>query len=556
MPGWWFTVESDTSRHMMHQFKAAIEDALSSAHDVRADMRARSAKQRFPVAQWVEDLEILQSASIRIHEKERRSSKVVQRQSGAGLEVLIPPSRNVSQERLSMYEAEDEDTIGPLPTQGESGSSAASGGLNRTLSLGTRAGPGHRPSRLRLLVPHDDGAEDENENMEVPISLEEAEAARQRQTTGILRDFNDLDNVVPRTMARLDEERGRSTRKVTPRISVMDPTPIDPRPMNLSRGGGSQTRSPSPTSGSASPDPGLGLFPLRSANASRSSLLSLDEVTHGRSDYNLQKIELNFTDKTGEYYNKFQSMLEKDLNAKTSESSLAIEDFLKESEKEWAGRYRNAKLGRSPLASRGPSPAPSRSGSSDSSRRSSMSHQDFHASTAYEPSNMEDEFLMKEGYVRPSILKRWLRTRVMDWPIYSIFLAIGQVRKERRSFALPIKRLNYPLTSILDHGRQLLPDCAHHGWHPRKRDTQDLYRQFDLSRRILGLVVRVPKAEATLRLVHSVCVVRAGIHYHWTGTIHPPRSWKRLGAQRGDCVVRHGVRKWFALFCFELWRRR
>ncbi|SMR54883.1 unnamed protein product [Zymoseptoria tritici ST99CH_3D1] len=427
MPGWWFTVESDTSRHMMHQFKAAIEDALSSAHDVRADMRARSAKQRFPVAQWVEDLEILQSASIRIHEKERRSSKVVQRQSGAGLEVLIPPSRNVSQERLSMYEAEDEDTIGPLPTQGESGSSAASGGLNRTLSLGTRAGPGHRPSRLRLLVPHDDGAEDENENMEVPISLEEAEAARQRQTTGILRDFNDLDNVVPRTMARLDEERGRSTRKVTPRISVMDPTPIDPRPMNLSRGGGSQTRSPSPTSGSASPDPGLGLFPLRSANASRSSLLSLDEVTHGRSDYNLQKIELNFTDKTGEYYNKFQSMLEKDLNAKTSESSLAIEDFLKESEKEWAGRYRNAKLGRSPLASRGPSPAPSRSGSSDSSRRSSMSHQDFHASTAYEPSNMEDEFLMKEGYVRPSILKRWLRTRVMDWPIYSIFLAIGQI---------------------------------------------------------------------------------------------------------------------------------
>jgi len=52
MPGWWYTVESMTTTHLLHQFRQAIDEALSSGHDTRALMRARSAKQRFPVAQW------------------------------------------------------------------------------------------------------------------------------------------------------------------------------------------------------------------------------------------------------------------------------------------------------------------------------------------------------------------------------------------------------------------------------------------------------------------------------------------------------------------------
>ena len=69
MPGWWYTVESTTTTHLLKQFKEAIREAMSSSTETRAMMRARSAKQRFPVAQWVEDLEILQSTSIRIHDK-------------------------------------------------------------------------------------------------------------------------------------------------------------------------------------------------------------------------------------------------------------------------------------------------------------------------------------------------------------------------------------------------------------------------------------------------------------------------------------------------------
>lgn len=69
MPGWWFTIESTTTKHLMKQFKMAIQDALSSKTEVREQMRARSALQRFPVAQWVEDLGILQSKSIELHQK-------------------------------------------------------------------------------------------------------------------------------------------------------------------------------------------------------------------------------------------------------------------------------------------------------------------------------------------------------------------------------------------------------------------------------------------------------------------------------------------------------
>lgn len=70
MPGWWYTVESMTPKHLVHQFKSAIHDALASSEKTRSMMRARSAKQRFPVAQWVEDLDILQSTSIKISEEE------------------------------------------------------------------------------------------------------------------------------------------------------------------------------------------------------------------------------------------------------------------------------------------------------------------------------------------------------------------------------------------------------------------------------------------------------------------------------------------------------
>lgn len=71
MPGWYYTVESTSAKHLISQFKDAIQGALASDNATRARMRAVSAKQRFPVARWVEEMEDLHSTSIRKSQKHR-----------------------------------------------------------------------------------------------------------------------------------------------------------------------------------------------------------------------------------------------------------------------------------------------------------------------------------------------------------------------------------------------------------------------------------------------------------------------------------------------------
>ncbi|KAB5522170.1 alpha-1,3 glucan synthase [Coniochaeta sp. 2T2.1] len=75
MPGWWYTIESASTTHLLSQFKQAIVSALESKEETRAKMRAWSAKQRFPVAQWLEGLEKLQGRSIKLHKKMKNRAK-------------------------------------------------------------------------------------------------------------------------------------------------------------------------------------------------------------------------------------------------------------------------------------------------------------------------------------------------------------------------------------------------------------------------------------------------------------------------------------------------
>lgn len=69
IPGWWFTVESTSPKHMISQFKKAVEAALASDADVRAGMRAQSTKQQFLVSQWRTDLGVLHNNAIRLSQR-------------------------------------------------------------------------------------------------------------------------------------------------------------------------------------------------------------------------------------------------------------------------------------------------------------------------------------------------------------------------------------------------------------------------------------------------------------------------------------------------------
>ncbi|WEW59543.1 alpha 1,3-glucan synthase [Emydomyces testavorans] len=73
MPGWWYPVESTAPRHLLHQLRHAIDMALATKPKVRAKMRARSMKQRFPFVKWVEALDRLHNCTIQIHDENRSS---------------------------------------------------------------------------------------------------------------------------------------------------------------------------------------------------------------------------------------------------------------------------------------------------------------------------------------------------------------------------------------------------------------------------------------------------------------------------------------------------
>ncbi|KAG9640862.1 putative alpha 1,3 glucan synthase, partial [Aureobasidium melanogenum] len=155
---------------------------------------------------------------------------------------------------------------------------------------------------------------------------------------------------------------------------------------------------------------------------STSSQLDLTAVIGDKRDYSLQQIELNFDDKTGEYYRAFEAMLER-LNGKTSEKDLCIEEYLVESEKAWFKKYRDAKLGRSRERS---STGKHHSGRLSVSHISRASSVDADERMSVGEGSMED-FLLGDNYQRPSLVKRWMLTRLGDWPLYSFLLALGQI---------------------------------------------------------------------------------------------------------------------------------
>jgi alpha-1,3-glucan synthase len=464
MPGWWYTVESTTTTHLLHQFHLAIEGALSSKHDVRAMMRARSAKQRFPVAQWVEDLEILQSTAIRINNKELRKGHG-ERMSSSGFNtpfrsiqdgretpsgMQTPPmahSRSnsyVGLNRLSQVGPQSRNTIVYSRDQSPGGfEEKPKTGLSRQLSLGVRSGPGHlqaptneRRGRRRLQKATPSAVvEDEEENTvgmaitdydedsdediipsyygedEYTLTPEEAEASRRMHQHG---------GAPPLPPINRD--------LLSPRKSSHGPPPGDSPHSSFLRA----TNTPPSVPGTPQADEGL-LPPARpfagdrsSNRLSNASMLSLDSVVGDKKDFNLQKVDPFFTDSTGEYYDAFSKKLET-LNGDNSESQLCIENYLVKSEKKWFGRFRDARLGRTH------SPAPSifhkHRGSRAPSPAGSIFNEDLDSrgSGSDGKEGSGDEFLLGKDYVPPTGLRKWMQLRIGDWPIYSFFLGFGQI---------------------------------------------------------------------------------------------------------------------------------
>ena len=145
MPGWWFTIESTTSKHLISQFKMAIQAAMASKVEMRAKMRARAAKQRFPIAQWKEDLSVMQDTAIALSQKQafKQKNRVTSRFSG------INSAKQSGASSPRFWSAQSGTPNITAPASEQTTRAPSPSGVEQDqrgpLSLGLRLGPGHVP---------------------------------------------------------------------------------------------------------------------------------------------------------------------------------------------------------------------------------------------------------------------------------------------------------------------------------------------------------------------------------------------------------------------------
>lgn len=356
-------------KHLVRQFKSAIESALASSQETRALMRARSSVQRFPVAQWIQDLETLQSKSIKVHQQVARGS-VLSLQlpktgfSTPGRSAMTPStalstaasSRAQSLERgrrLPLYNSE---TLPPTPGSGSPMPSVP------VTALSTAA-PSRAPSpeRRQTSSRHSSGTI-------TPV-------------TGRVAYKNSLSNMLGLRLMALAEVESRS--------ATIDGVVAEKGDDEARRGRQSATSEDSQSSGSAT---ARGLEETLNKNI---STLTIDTVAAGRKDFRLQNVDPFFNDPSGRYYSTFEKQLDDNMGNLSSDK-LCVEDYLKTSEKDWFGKFHEAKMGKT------------------SSKRSSASE-------------TLQEFPLGHGYVPPRLVRKWFQFKVGDWPIYSFLLAFGQI---------------------------------------------------------------------------------------------------------------------------------
>lgn len=464
MPGWWYTIESTTTKHLTSQFKQAIRGALASKRETRARMRARSAVQRFPVAQWVEDLEKLQSTALVIHQREaaKAQKKAAARDSATSTPFMsgwqTPTMRSGTATPSGFATPRPNGTGSAWTTNNNSrANSRAPSPVRGARSLpwedeimpSQPVGPGHvpeedtpadlnnmdrvraklaglvkRPSRIhsgssslansRANSPVRHGS---SSGTATPVRGGSGTYAPVRRTSGTTTPVHQT----PRRAASHSILYGRTSAIAEGEESDDFNSPsssVDTPPRSYQR----FLRSAASTS-ALPPAPPAPNFALPSQGISRqSSMLDLKTIKpeNDRKDYSLQRVDPFFTDPTGLYYRTFDNMLD-GVNANNAENSMAIESFIMKSEKEWFSRFQSAKMGKAPAVS-------VRSLGSKPSTNFRWSGSDSATVVGHEEQDYDiKQFEIDDDHVVPNRLAKIMQHKLGDWPLYTMILAFGQI---------------------------------------------------------------------------------------------------------------------------------
>lgn len=403
MPGWWYNVESVTTLHLLSQFKKCIEGALASDQKTRALMRARSAKQRFPVAQWVEDLDILQMKAIK---------KNLQQQKGIESASSTPAS-----------------SLATTPAGTPPGSGPSSRSQSRS----------HSPARPRTSGASSDVSEPSTEPAVAPLPL------RRRLSSLFYPAHPTTEQFLP------------FRRRVSSLFPIHRRTPFDQAEQNVDAGAEIDEEkrdeiaplSPTLRPGTAGTlnggvaknlfDPTFGFSGQHAetdaitrptlAHYRRTSTLSVDEVV-GQGTFELQNVSDSFSAESAKAYSQiFVDMLE-NLDAKNSEGKLCIENFLYQAERNWYARYFEAKLGKSVISL--PSIGGKKFGGNNVSvtvREDSLSDSERSDSLGDMSDTSAEQFKISSQYKPPTGIARLMmfKSRHASWPLYAFLLSFGQI---------------------------------------------------------------------------------------------------------------------------------
>lgn len=392
MPGFWFTVESMTPAHLLDQFRHALKQALESKQHKRALMRAWSAKQRFPVKQWIKQIDSLYDESIRISSKEAAKGK-----------------KSLTSRSMLSLNTYAHDAAPDTP-----GSGTPYGSRPGTPKVEISS-----PTMVRSSLLHSASPDLSSGGLASPQF--------ENQSRFSSASYNSIGPGSPGLMT--PKFPWTSLTPGSARNSAISVASFDSFAMRAQNEGGAP---PSPSFAQENFRDSVAGLPLpkpsfyQQSAANRSSQLSLSDVVGERSDMKLQKVDLSFTDANGEFYAEFEEMLAS-ITAKNSHTDLCIEEFIKKSEKEWFRRYREAKLGikdKSREASRTRSPSNRRPGSRDGSKNrnssivsrgrqrhrsitphSTLTYIDSESGLPQDPEN-DDEFLLGNGYKAPTGLRK------------------------------------------------------------------------------------------------------------------------------------------------------
>ena len=440
-------------------------------------MRARAAKQRFPVSQWVEDLTILQMTAVKMHRPNHTYHSTSTRPTTIHTPIEGGPPMD------SSFVDSPASASGTTPVNGLSRPSSTKF-LDRLSTLLTNLKPQDQFTAVAMEDPPSQGNDnaplsDSTPNNEsayhsVPLGNEEHDSAAGEP---FLEEDDDdsIDFLTMKSSNRHRASRATDEDEIAPTHKAHQPsslhrvsratdedeiTPIDRisrPPENRQSAATTETMVSRPPTRRSSrfqevlcdqilpdttpstpdlrlhgvksipglPDPSTFTQPFAQTPpplSRPSSTLSIESIVGAKRDFSLQKVDPFFTDSQEEYYRAFEKKLGQ-LSGKTSENQLCIQDYLTDSEKEWFNKYRSARLDRLDK------------GCSVQSQTTLVDSERNYESVAAEENN--DPFDLGSLHEPPRGVKKWMQLRIGDWPVYSLFLAFGQ----SKTYSLLIKLL-------------------------------------------------------------------------------------------------------------------